>query len=154
MDWGVGGGAQVQWALVRWLAVGLRVNYAQWQVQRRFFENSTIKFSSQQQMRQLALMATVRVYPYHQLFIQPVGGGQIIEISHSFSDTYPGKSSDKKLQVFRPAIGGVIGYEFRTKRLLTDIGIHYQFTPNQMLQNLDGPFHFIGIEISIGWEKR
>jgi hypothetical protein len=154
MDWGVGGGVQMQWPLLRWVSIGLTTDYAQWQVQRRFFEANILKFSSDQTMSRVALMATVRFYPYRNLFIQPMGGWQVIQVSHAFSDMYPGKSGNRKIQVFGPAFGGVIGYEFRWTRLLSSIGVHYQLTSNGLHKTLEGSFHYIGVQAGIGWQPK
>lgn len=154
MDAGLTGGFHYQYGIARWLAVGAQLGYTQWQVQRRFFEQQTERFSSSQAMQQLALLATIRAYTFRNVYLQPTGGGQFIRLSHTYSSDYPGQDGPRVSQVFRPSVGGAIGYELHHKWLLADVSVTYQVLLNQRLQSLNGPLRYVGLRLGIGWQQR
>jgi hypothetical protein len=153
INWGARGDVQFHWPLRRWLGVGGVAGYTQWQVQRRFLEASVPKYTSDQAVNQYALMGFVRVYPYRSAFLQLMGGGQYVQVVQQFSDTYPGQRGDLRISGIRPSVGGIVGYEFRRKWFVADVGVEYRMLPNDRLETLEGPLHTIGLRIGIGWQK-
>lgn len=159
MKRGAGGGMSFQWLLSPRVAIGLTADYSQWLVERRFFEQTVQQFGSDQTLRRVALMVHWRLYTGGNVYIQPMGGWQLMQLNQTFSADFPGQATPQILSTNRPALGGAVGYELRGSALnagrwLLDVGVHYQLTPNQSWRDLSGPLHYFGLKAGLGWASR
>lgn len=152
---GFGGGAQLTYYLTPRFGLSLQGGYGKWQVQRRYTtEEGEVIYTNDQDLKRILGQVGFRLYVLRSVYLQPMGGGQLLTLTSQNSDTHPEGALSAKMEKFMPTFGGSLGFEIGKGGIMADIAAQYQMTPNTDFASATGPLHYVGVRLGIGFRLK
>lgn len=152
---GFGGGALVTYFVTPRFGLTFQGGYGQWKVQRRYeTDEGDVVYTNDQELKRILGQIGFRLYALPTVYIQPMGGGQLLILTSQNSATHPDGALSAETKKFMPTFGGAIGFELGKKSLLVDIAIQYQMTPNSDFNKATEPLHYAGLRLGAGFRPR
>ncbi|GAB3642791.1 OmpA family protein [Spirosoma arcticum] len=153
---GFGGGVLLNYYLTPRFGLTLQGGYGQWQVQRRYMtEEGEVIFTNDRNLRRILGQVGFRFYALRSVYLQPMGGGQLLTLASENSDTHPDGVAKAETKKFMPTFGGALGFEVGKGSFIVDVAAQYQMTPNSSdFAGATGPLHYVGLRAGIGFRPR
>ncbi len=154
---GFGGGVVLDYYLKGRIAVTLQGGYSQWLVERRYVSPEPageLQYTSSEAVTRIPLLAGFRLFPAPNVYVQLMGGGQLIKRVTGSSELHPDLTGTTTTTGIQLAGSGAVGFQKYFGGFFVDAAAQYQLVFNKKFTDVTDPLHIAGIKIGLGFRTR